>query len=70
MAQVALAVVLVIAAGLMVRSFEALRSVDPGFTADNTLTFEVRPLPTKYTNGDAVAQFYDGSSSASKPFPE
>jgi putative ABC transport system permease protein len=58
-AQVALAVVLVIAAGLMVRSFEALRSVDPGFTADNTLTFEVRPLPTKYTDGGAVARFYD-----------
>jgi predicted permease len=60
MAQVALAVVLVIAAGLMVRSFEALRSVDAGFTADNTLTFEVRPLPTKYTDGDALARFYDG----------
>ncbi len=60
MAQVALAVVLVIAAGLMVRSFEALRSVDAGFIADNTLTFEVRPLPTKYTDGGAVARFYDG----------
>ena len=59
MAQVALAVVLVIAAGLMVRSFDALRSVDPGFTADNTLTFEVRPLPTKYTDGDSVARFYE-----------
>jgi putative ABC transport system permease protein len=43
----------------MVRSFEALRSVDPGFIADNTLTFEVRPLPTKYTDGDAVARFYE-----------
>lgn len=58
-AQVALAVVLVIAAGLMVRSFGALRSVDPGFAADNTLTFEVRPLRTKYTDGDSVARFYD-----------
>ena len=59
MAQVALAFVLVIGAGLMVRSFEALRSVDPGFSADGMLTFEVRPLPTKYADGDAVAQFYD-----------
>jgi putative ABC transport system permease protein len=59
MTQVALAFVLVIGSGLMVRSFQALRSVDPGFSADSVLTFEVRPLPTKYKDAEAVAQFYD-----------
>ena len=59
MAQVALAFVLVIGAGLMVRSFQALRSIDPGFSADGVLTFEVRPLPTKYAKPEAVAQFFD-----------
>jgi predicted permease len=59
MTQVALAFVLVIASGLMVRSFQALRSVDPGFSADDVLTFEVLPLPTKYKDAEAVAQFYD-----------
>ena len=59
MTQVALAFVLVIGSGLMVRSFQALRSVDPGFSADGVLTFEVRPLPTKYAKAEAVAQFYD-----------
>src|SRR5690606_2138476 len=34
MTQVALAFVLVVASGLMVRSFETLRSVDPGFSTD------------------------------------
>ena len=57
--QVALAFVLVIGSGLMVRSFQALRSVDPGFSANGVLTFEVRPLRTKYPKPEAVAQFYE-----------
>jgi putative ABC transport system permease protein len=59
MTQVALAFVLVIGSGLMVRSFEALRSVHPGFSADEVLTFRVQPLPTKYPDPEARAQFYD-----------
>jgi predicted permease len=59
MTQVALAFVLVIGSGLMVRSFDALRSVDPGFSADGVLTFDVRPLATKYESPEAVAQLYD-----------
>jgi putative ABC transport system permease protein len=43
----------------MVRSFDALRSVDPGFSADDLLIFTVRPLSTKYDGAEAVAQFYD-----------
>ncbi|HSM61303.1 MAG TPA: FtsX-like permease family protein, partial [Longimicrobiales bacterium] len=41
-AQMALALVLLAGSGLMVRSFQALRSVDPGFTApEEVLTFRV-----------------------------
>jgi predicted permease len=57
--QVALAFVLVIGSGLMVRSFDALRLVDPGFSAEGVLTFTVRPLETKYADAQAMAQFYD-----------
>jgi predicted permease len=57
--QVALAFALVIGSGLMVRSFDALRSVDPGFQADGVLTFNVRPLPTKYEGPEPLARFYD-----------
>ena len=46
--QVALAFVLVVGSGLMVRSFEALRSVDPGFSGADVLTFRVQPVSTKY----------------------
>jgi putative ABC transport system permease protein len=57
--QIALAFVLVVGCGLMVRSFDALRSVDPGYAVDNVLTFSVRPPLTKYEGPAAVAQFYD-----------
>ncbi len=57
--QVALALVLLVGSGLMVRSFQELRSVDPGFQAEGLLTFSLRPLPTKYEGPEGVAQFYD-----------
>ncbi len=42
-AEVAFAVLLVIAAGLLIRSFVALSRVDPGFRAERTLTARVTP---------------------------
>ena len=54
--QVALALVLVIASGLMVRSFQKLRAVDPGFDATSTLTFSVALPENEYpTRARAVA---------------
>jgi putative ABC transport system permease protein len=40
-AQMAMAVVLVVSSGLMVRSFQNLRAVDPGFDAGRALTFSI-----------------------------
>src|SRR6476660_8183432 len=39
--EVALALMLVIGGGLMIRSFARLRAVDPGFTAENLLTMTI-----------------------------
>ena len=41
MAEVALAVVLVVGAGLLIRSFQKLMTVDPGFNRERMLTFGV-----------------------------
>jgi putative ABC transport system permease protein len=45
-AQVALALVLLVSSGLMVRSFQKLRAMDPGFDASSALTFRVA-LPAR-----------------------
>ena len=45
-AQVALAVVLLVGSGLMIRTFQALRSVDPGFTEPEQLQVMRIAIPT------------------------
>ncbi len=57
--EVALAVVLLVGAGLLVRSFQRLRQVDVGFKPDNLLTMRVvLPMP-KYSKFEARTGFYD-----------
>lgn len=54
--QVALALVLLVSSGLMVRSFQKLRGVDPGFDAASALTFRIGLSDRAYpTRGAAVA---------------
>jgi len=62
--QVALALVLMVGSGLMVRTFQRLRSVDPGFDTSGVLTFDVRPIPIRYgavqdASPEQIAQVYD-----------
>ena len=58
-AQVALALVLVAASGLMARSFARLRDVRPGFNPDSLLTLNVALPEAKYPTAVATSQFYD-----------
>ncbi len=55
--QVALALVLLVGSGLMVRSFQALRSVEPGFEAEGVLTFQLALPDAEYDDG-ARQRFY------------
>jgi len=55
--EVALAVVLTLGAGLLLRSFLSVLSVDPGFRPDNLLTLQIN-VPPKYQTPDQRRAFY------------
>lgn len=57
-AQVAMAIVLLAGAGLLANSFLLLVQVDPGYEAENLLTFRVAPPPARY-QGEARNRFLD-----------
>lgn len=56
--QTALAVVLLIGAGLLLQSFWRLRHVDPGFREDGTLAVGLSAPPTTYPEAVDVVGFY------------
>ena len=58
-AQVALAFVLLIGAGLLLASFQRLLGVSPGFVPDSVLTGRLNPLSTQYKDDDALRGYTD-----------
>jgi predicted permease len=59
-AEVAVALVLLISAGLLVRSFGKLLDVKPGFDPQNVITLRLSLPGAQYNNATKVAAFYDG----------
>ncbi len=57
--EVALAVVLVIGAGLMIRTLAALGDIDLGFNPDRVLTMRVTIPGTRYASHESVVNFFD-----------
>jgi putative ABC transport system permease protein len=58
-AQVAVSFLLLIGAGLMLRSFMKLQHVDPGFQSDNVLTMRIGLNFSKYNDGDKQRAFFE-----------
>jgi predicted permease len=56
-AQTALALVLLIGSALLVRSFWALRDVDPGYDTTDLFTFQIAPEAPHLTDGPSYARF-------------
>jgi putative ABC transport system permease protein len=68
-AEVGLAVVLLVGTGLLVRSFAALQSEDPGFDTEERLVFAT-PLPrAKYTDADARRAFGEAALTRLEALP-
>src|SRR5215831_15405646 len=57
--EVALSLILLIIAGLLVRSFSKLLSVDPGFDPRNVLTMNVSLPAVKYAEAEKQIAFFD-----------
>ena len=58
-AQFALALLLLVGAGLLVRSFSHLLSTDPGFQPDHVLSMSVSLPAEAYASGSQVRAFYE-----------
>lgn len=56
--EVALSLLLLVMAGLMIRSFARLTNVDPGFDAENLLSMRLNLSPEKYKTGEQRAAFF------------
>jgi len=58
-AEIALALVLVVGAGLMIRSFRQLQQVDPGFDPNNVLSLSLSLPGAKYPEGAQWRTFFE-----------
>ena len=67
--EVALALMLLIGAGLLIKSFAKLLNVDPGFNPSNVLTLQLNLPRTRYPEGQHASAFYNDLIGRVKSLP-
>lgn len=67
--EVALALVLLVSAGLLLRSLQRVFSIDPGFDASHLLTMQVQESGSRYTKDDVRARFFQNALDAARQLP-
>ncbi|HEU5409457.1 MAG TPA: ABC transporter permease [Candidatus Acidoferrales bacterium] len=68
-AQIALALVLVVAAGLLTRTLYHLLAVNPGFRAERSLTFALSLPATKYSGQSRIVSLYQAALQKLRAIP-
>jgi predicted permease len=68
-AEMALAVVLVLGAGLMIRSLRSLQRIDLGFAPENVLTLRVSLPAASYETPERIVQFYEELLARTRALP-
>jgi putative ABC transport system permease protein len=68
--EVALALILLVSAGLLVKSFSKLRNIDTGFNTDNVLTMVVRLAGSKYSEDPSVINFFHRANERIAALPD
>ena len=68
-AEVALSLVLLVSAGLMVRSLLAMQNVDPGFRTDHLLTMRLAMADRRYPGAAQVRSFYRQALEKARAIP-
>jgi predicted permease len=69
LSQVALSTILLLGAGLLVRSFWNLAAVNPGFRADHLLTMAVSLTPSRYPDSAQLGAYTDAISARLEQIP-
>jgi predicted permease len=68
-AEMALAVLLVIGAGLTIRSFSNLMAISPGFEATNVVTMRMSLPSSRYPEASEVVRFFDALAEEVRSMP-
>jgi putative ABC transport system permease protein len=68
-AEVGLSLVLLVAAGLVLKGFAGLLRQDPGFDAERMLTMQVSVSPARHQDGTAVSRFLEPAIAAIEQVP-
>jgi putative ABC transport system permease protein len=68
-AQVAMALLVLVAAGLLGRSFVALQGVRPGFSSADVFTFQLNPPVSRYDSASKLIALYEQVRSATAAIP-
>jgi predicted permease len=68
-AETALALMLLVGAGLLIKSFARLQSVNPGFSTENVLTAQIALPPLQYADATARRVFWTRLLDKARGFP-